>query len=180
MRLFVAIDIPEEIKKQISELQHKLKFTEDQAKCTPSKEQHITLKFLGEVSSAKLLKIQENLRKITFKQFTAKINTGASFANESYLRVAWFVAEPIKEFTELYNYIDQQLKFVESKEVEQFIPHVTLARFKYVNDKAEILRIVKSLRLNAEWKVDSFKLIESNLTPQGPVYKVVEEYEAGL
>ncbi len=177
MRLFVAIDIPEEIKKQISELQHKLKFTEEQAKCTPSKEQHITLKFLGEVLSAKLPKIQENLRKVNFKQFSAKINTGASFANESYLRVAWFVAEPQKEFLELYNQIDNQLRFIETKEVEQFIPHVTLARFKYVNDKAEILRIVKSLRLSAEWSVNSFKLIESNLTPQGPVYKVIEEYK---
>lgn len=180
MRLFVAIDVPEEIKKQISELQNKLKFPEEQAKCTLSKEQHITLKFLGEVSSEKLSKIQENLRKINFKQFNAKLNTGASFANESYLRVAWFVAEPQKEFTELYNQIDQQLKFIESKEVEHFIPHITLARFKYVNDKTEILKVVKSLRLSAEWNINSFKLIESDLTPQGPVYKVIEEYKTSL
>ncbi|MBI5066578.1 RNA 2',3'-cyclic phosphodiesterase [Candidatus Woesearchaeota archaeon] len=177
MRLFVAIDIPEEIKKQISEVQNKLKFTEEQAKCTPSKEQHITLKFLGEVSSAKLQEVKDALKKINFRQFIAKINTSASFANELYLRVAWFVAEPQKEFNVLYAHVDQQLKFIETKEVEQFIPHVTLARFKYVNDKAEILKLVKSLRLNAEWPVNSFKLIESNLTPQGPIYKVIEEYE---
>ncbi|MBI4918790.1 RNA 2',3'-cyclic phosphodiesterase [archaeon] len=177
MRLFVAVDLPEEARKQICELQKKLVFTSEQAKCNPSKEQHITLKFIGEVSDSQFRKIKNILSKVEFEKFSAKIETNACFANEGYLRVAWFVAEPQEKFVELFEQIDSKLRFLETKKVEQFIPHVTLARFKYVNDRKLIIETVNSLKLNAEWPVNSFKLIESNLTPQGPVYKVIEEYK---
>ncbi len=177
MRLFIAVDLSEEVRRQISELQKKLVFTSEQAKCTPSKEQHITLKFIGEVSDSQFRKIKNALKTISFQKFNAKIETNSSFANEGYLRVAWFIAEPEKEFLELYKKIDLQLRFLETKKVEQFIPHVTLARFKYVKDRNLIIETIKSLKLNAEWSVNSFKLIESNLTPQGPVYKILEEYK---
>ncbi len=178
MRLFIAVELPEEVKRQISELQKTLIFTEQQAKCNSSKEQHITLKFLGEIMDSKIPKIIAALKYVSFNKFNAKIETNAGFANENYLRVAWFITEPQKEFLDLKQKIDKQLKFVKSKKEENFIPHITLARFKYVNDRNLVIEKVKSLKLKAEFIVDSFKLMKSILTPKGHVYEVIESFNA--
>lgn len=178
MKLFIAIEIPENVQKQITELQKNINFTPDQAKHTFSKEPHITLKFLGEISEVNLPKIQESLKKISFQKFKAEINQNASFANEDYLRVAWFTLEP-QQLTQLHQKIEQQLKSVRTKKnkSEIFIPHITIARFKYVKDRKLIIEQIKKLKITAEWKVSSFKLIKSTLTPKGPVYEILEEYK---
>src|SRR3989344_1201 len=132
MSVFIAIELPEKIKKNISKLQKTLEFTEQQAKCNSSKEQHITLKFLEDIVDSKLSQIIEALKNVFFNKFNANINTSASFANESYMRVAWFIVEPEKDFRDLHNQIEKQLSFIKTKKEESFIPHVTLARFKYV------------------------------------------------
>lgn len=178
MSLFIAIELPEKIKKNISELQKILVFNKDQAKCNLSKEQHITLKFLGDVVDSELSQIIEALKSISFNKFGAKINTNASFANETYLRVAWFIVEPEKDFRDLHNQIEKQLTFIKLKKEEIFVPHVTLTRFKYVNDRNLVIEKVKLIKLKAEFTVDSFKLIKSTLTPKGHVYEVVENFSA--
>ena len=178
MSVFIAIELPEKIKKNISKLQKTLEFTEQQAKCNSSKEQHITLKFLEDIVDSKLSQIIEALKNVFFNKFNANINTSASFANESYMRVAWFIVEPEKDFRDLHNKIEKQLSFIKTKKEEIFIPHVTLARFKYVNDRNLVIEKVKSLKLKTEFTVDSFKLIKSTLTQKGHVYEVLESFSA--
>lgn len=196
MRLFIAIEIPVNVQKQIKDIQNKINFTLEQAKYTSSKETHITLKFLGEIPEIVLSKIKESLKNISFEKFKAKINQNASFPNENYLRVAWIIAEPQKQLTQLHQEIEKQLAFIKTKKQgflnvkiskdfnktkktkqEEFIPHITIARFKYVRDRKSIIEQIKKLKITAEWEVLSFKLLKSTLTPKGPIYECLEDYE---
>jgi len=54
MRLFIAIDIPEEIKKYLGKLQEKINTNLAKIRNVKKEKIHLTLKFLGEVQPEKL------------------------------------------------------------------------------------------------------------------------------
>ena len=178
MRLFIAIDIPEALKKHIVTLQKKLIISEDIGKLTLAQEPHITLKFLGDVTEKGLAILKRDLPNVKLKAFTAKIAGNGAFPNEQYMRVAWLPVEPIKPFTIVQQQVENATGFLRLKREDQFVPHITLARIKFVKDREALLKLVKSLYATAEWKVTSFKLIKSELTPEGAQYTVLEEYKA--
>lgn len=57
MRAFIAIELPEEIKQALGQLQQKLKATGADAKWVAPENIHLTLKFLGEINDTQLAKI---------------------------------------------------------------------------------------------------------------------------
>jgi len=69
MRLFIAIEMPEEIKEYLIQIQSKI--GNDLAKIRwVNKEQiHLTLKFLGEVQPNCVEEVKEELGKIKFESF---------------------------------------------------------------------------------------------------------------
>ncbi len=177
MRTFIAIETPLEVQKQIQDTQKQINFTPEQAKITTPKDPHITLKFLGDIPETTLPQIKQALKNIHFKKFKAQIKHNASFPNENYMRVAWLTIEPQQQITQLQQEIEKQLTFIKIKKQEKFIPHITLARFKYVKDRKTVLEKIKTLKINTEWEVSSFNLIKSTLTPKGSVYEILEEYQ---
>ncbi|MBI2142509.1 RNA 2',3'-cyclic phosphodiesterase, partial [Candidatus Woesearchaeota archaeon] len=62
MRLFIAIDLPEEAKNELLRVQGLL----PEAKLSRTKDFHITLKFLGEVTLQKAEWVKEKLRQVKF------------------------------------------------------------------------------------------------------------------
>ena len=71
-RVFIAIDIPKEARREIIKIQDSL--PEFNGKKTESENLHLTLKFLGEVDSNDVEKVKEKLRKIKVKGFEVEIN----------------------------------------------------------------------------------------------------------
>ncbi|MBU4284575.1 MAG: RNA 2',3'-cyclic phosphodiesterase, partial [Nanoarchaeota archaeon] len=67
MRVFIAIEMPEEIKKILLDAQKQI--NTEKAKVRPAKAFHLTLKFLGEVEEKKAEEIKSALNEISFKQF---------------------------------------------------------------------------------------------------------------
>ena len=71
MRAFISIKFPPKILMQIKSIQEAL--PEFSGKKTELKNLHLTLKFLGEVSSEDIEKIKLRLRKINYNKFGAEI-----------------------------------------------------------------------------------------------------------
>ena len=175
MRLFIAVEIPKNVKEEIIRIQKEIGNELIKAKWLKENHIHLTLKFLGEVEENKLDKIKELLRNIRFEQFKIYSSNIGFFPNENYIRVLWIGLKSDK-IIELQKKIDNELLKLFPKE-KKFEPHITLARIKYIKDKDKFKELIKNIKVEKiEFKVDNFKLIKSTLTKQGPIYEVIEEY----
>lgn len=171
MRLFIAIEIPKDIKEYISKIQEKIDTTKNKIRFINKAQTHLTLKFLGEVQPDKVEHITENLRKIAFKTFSVYLDKIGIFPNENYIKVIWIGLKPEEPVLQIQKNIDEGLKKL-FKKGKNFKVHVTLARVKYIDNKENFIDKLKKIKIeNKKIDMDNFKLVKSTLTPQGPVYE---------
>lgn len=169
MRCFIAIDVSEQFYDYFKELQNNLKTN---IKATFTKTFHLTLKFLGEIEENKVEKVKDSLKNIKFEPFKVSLSNLGVFPNENYIRVIWIGLEPKDKIIEFQQKIDNELISLKFKKEKKFHPHITLARVKHIEDKKEFITNLKQIKTqNLEFNINSFKLIKSTLTPEGPVYE---------
>lgn len=173
MRAFIAIELPEEIKDYLKELQKELMGI----RVSFVKDFHLTLKFLGEVDEFTLEKIKNKLKEIKFEPFSLKLTNIGVFPNESYIRVVWVGAEPEQKVVELQKKVENSLFDFKFKKDYEFKAHLTLARVKFIDDKTAFVDKIKKLEVKPlEFEVSSFSLMKSTLTGEGPVYEELEKF----
>lgn len=168
MRAFIAIEIPEKIKKEIAKIQNSL--PEFKGKKTEYENLHLTLKFLGEVDKEKITEIKKRLGEIKFEKFLAEIDSIGIFS-EQFIRIIWL---HIKGSEELQKEVDEKLRELFRKE-DRFMGHLTIARIKNIKNKKKFLEDIKKIKIpKMDFPVDSFNLKESILTKEKPIYKDLE------
>ncbi|OGJ12770.1 2'-5' RNA ligase [Candidatus Pacearchaeota archaeon RBG_19FT_COMBO_34_9] len=176
MRCFIAIEIPEEIKKEIIKIQKQL--PEFRGKFTEKENLHLTLKFLGEIDEEKLGEIRERLKEIKFGHFETEIDSIGIFDNRKSNKyeqsiIVWL---HMKNCNELQKQIDSKLERLFEKE-KRFMSHLTIARVKSVRDKKVFTERLYEINIpKMKFYVNSFSLKESILTAKGSVYNDVEVY----
>jgi len=174
MRCFVAIELPEEIKKELTRLQQLIK--NQGLKASFTKEHHLTLKFLGELTPQKVEFVKERLSRCKVKKSVIELSDFGVFPGESYIRIVWIGLKPEEGIIKLQKQVDEALQ-KDFKKEKNFRAHITLARVKYVNDKEKFLDMLKSTAVERlKFEVNEFKLKRSKLTEEGPVYEDLEVY----
>lgn len=167
MRCFVSIDIPNNIKKKIAEIQKQL--PDFEGKITETENLHLTLKFLGWINDDIVLKVEKLLEKIKFKQFEIKIDSIGIFSD----RIIWLNA---KNCDELEKIVDENLKDLFEKE-NRFMGHLTIARIKQIKDKKKFQDILKEIKIpEMKFIVQDFNLKKSKLTRKGSIYDNLKVY----
>ena len=167
MRLFIAVELSNDILEKLSQAQASLP-KEGLALVKPEN-QHLTLKFLGEVPDEKVEAIKSALDSCKRAPFTISVKGAGVFPNEKFVRVVWAGVES-KELAELAGCIEHSLVSIGfPKETHPFSPHATLARAKMKVDVGEFLARFRNFDFGS-CKINSFVLKKSMLTPQGPVY----------
>ena len=171
MRIFIAADIPNNIKSILHNLQKQIV---DNVKITLVKPEnmHLTLKFLGEVDKNILDEARIRLKDVKFKPFDVSLDNLGVFPHENYMRVLWIGVKG--RVNELSNKIDPALADLFPKE-KKFHAHITLGRIKFISDKLNFKERLK-IRVEGSFKVNSFRLIRSELTENGPRYEILEDY----
>ena len=91
MRAFIAIELPEEIKTILSNLQNELKQARADVKWVKPENIHLTLKFLGEIEQDLIKEIQPILEEIAQKKpcFSLYLSSLGAFPKLQYPRVIW-------------------------------------------------------------------------------------------
>src|SRR3989344_9312100 len=89
MRLFIAVDIPENIENKLRLIQSEFRGL---AKIKFVSSFHCTLKFLGEINENMSNEIKKRLNNIKFKSFNSRINKIGVFPNEKRVNVIWISA----------------------------------------------------------------------------------------
>lgn len=171
MRCFLAIELPEGIKKELSRIQKEI--PEFKGNLVSKENMHLTLKFFGEIDDKKLNEIKKELSEIKFNSFKANLGKIGSFPSESFIRVLWVSLEPADKVKELNAEIN---KILESHDRE-FESHITLARIKFIKEKEAFIKKIKGIKFKTrDFEIKSFVLKKSTLTEKGPIYETIKEF----
>jgi len=175
MRLFIAIDF-KEAEDYLTKLQNNIDSPAAQLK--PVSTSHITLKFLGKVPLDKVEIIKEKLNQVKFSPFSLTLDKIGVFPNENFIRVIWVSTKESKEIIELQKNIETALEEFKFKKDFKFHSHITLARVKTVDNKEQLMKNLKDLKIEDKTiEVKDFRLVKSTLTQKGPVYEDVALFQ---
>jgi 2'-5' RNA ligase len=130
VRLFVALDIPGDVRAAIGGLVTKLREQFCGAQWVRIEGAHVTLKFIGEVPTDKMEDIKAALRSVPFHSPIEIIYRGVGFfPKERRPRVIWAGIEAGPPLVELAAAVDVALEPLGiAREQRAFSPHLTLAR----------------------------------------------------
>jgi RNA 2',3'-cyclic 3'-phosphodiesterase len=176
MRLFVAIDIPEEIREKLWKAAKD--FGIRGVVLSKRDQYHVSLQFLGETEESKLLSIREALSTVKQKDFGVKIAGITSF--DQTLNVIFAdIKGGSEEIKSIYASIDSELakRGIAYKKENAFKPHVTLARVKFLRDKTLLLPIMAKYSVSefGKFQARSIILKVSKPTPEGYAYEDLQE-----
>jgi 2'-5' RNA ligase len=178
MRVFIAVDLPTELRKQLAELQGALQPSTDTARWVAPESIHITLKFIGEIQEKRLEDIDSAFTGLTWKPFTVTVRGVGFFPGNRSPRVFWagMEAPTMQNLTEEIDSRMERLGF--EKEKRAFRPHITLARARDTRiDSALVTAADKYLEHEfGSFTVDRIFLFKSILKPTGAVYERIKEY----
>jgi 2'-5' RNA ligase len=176
MRTFIAIEIPDEIKKEMAELQRRLKGSGVDAGWTRPEGIHLTLKFLGEVPESRLPEIMAALADAArdINAFRLDVGGVGTFPNPRSARVVWVgVSGEVEKLARLQTAVEDAMAGLGfEREKRAFTPHLTLGRIKYIHAReqwVQALESVKDAKLPSI-EVKSVSLMKSELKPSGAVY----------
>ena len=129
MRLFVALDIPSEIRQRMSEYMEQARSFAPDARWARVEGLHVTLKFVGEANDALVQQIKNALAAIKATPFEVKFEGVGFFPNPKAARVFWIGVDGGELLTQLAATVDAALeKLGIAREEKTYHPHLTLAR----------------------------------------------------
>ncbi|MGE0493618.1 MAG: RNA 2',3'-cyclic phosphodiesterase [Vulcanimicrobiota bacterium] len=172
MRLFIAVKLPTDAAQSVSELVERLRPQVRGVKWVDPGLMHFTLKFLGETEPSRLGQIQAALAQVQAAPFEVQLEAAGAFPNQGRPRVLWVgVSDGAQPMSLLAEQIEQVLG--RPREERPFKPHLTIGRIKRPTRQPDLQ--LPQARL-ARFRVESFELIRSQLTPAGPKYHVLSSF----
>ena len=136
---------------------------------------HLTWKFLGDVEEDKVAELIQKLKKVKMHKFKVNSTQLGNFPSLWDMQVIWIGVDG-KEIAHMKKEIEKMLIKMFPKD-KRFSAHVTLGRVKFINDKKAIQEKLKQEIKTEEFEVSNFKLIKSELKPDGSEYTTIEEFK---
>jgi len=182
VRLFWAIEIPDEIKSKLASVQEELKKLDLHAKWVEKQNMHLTVKFLGETDASVVTDIKNSVLSALegTSPFRISVSGFGTFGNPA--RVIWSgIRDDDKKLFELHSKVDRALLSLGFEaEKRTFCPHLTLARLKSQRN----IKLLRDKLANeiadsilGSFTVKDIKLFKSTLTPKGAIYEPVDLIE---
>jgi 2'-5' RNA ligase len=181
VRSFIAFDLENEtILKKLSDMQALLVKTGADLKLVEPTNIHITMRFLGDMTSGMAEKVYEVMRTIQFVPFDVKIHGVGAFPDVRYPRVCWTgITEGANQLRGISSQLEPRLQGLGfASDPRGFSPHLTMARVRSGRNKAELAKFIAD-NVNYDFgviRVACLRLKKSDLTPRGPIYSTLKEY----
>lgn len=177
-RLFVAVELPEDIKERLAACRGGI----EGARWQDIEQMHLTLRFIGEADPLRQADIRAALAGLRFAPFQVALAGIGLFGKARRPRTLWVGVDDPEPLRHLHDKITQALVSAGvALEERKFTPHVTLARFRGGRAKRleDFLDSYAGLSLPA-FDVNTFALFSSHLSHTGAAYRVEEIYPAQL
>jgi RNA 2',3'-cyclic 3'-phosphodiesterase len=183
MRLFVSIDLPDDLADGVEGVQDSFRDAEG-LNFTDPEQAHVTLKFLGDVDSKRVPDVEEAVEStvsddVDFGPFRATVGGLGVFPSLDYISVVWLGFEDgDEEMTLLHDAVESRVYDLGFEpEGNDFVPHVTLARMQHAGGKELVQENVRELDPTVgRMQVEEVRLTKSELTADGPEYSTVAAF----
>ena len=186
MRLFVALQIPEQVKESIAAVRQRFTAPESQMKWVSPEKFHVTLKFIGEVAQEKVEQMSGALRKVRTLGHVEVVFRGLGwYWNAKGFGLFLAMIDPSDPLTMLANRVGRQLETLGiAPDIHEYHPHITLARCKPLENHIrsaipqDIISVANEYKGHVFGSVsaETFDLIESKLDPGGSKYTTLDTF----
>jgi len=171
MRIFLAIKIPDRIKKNLVKIQEDLEPRIPGVRWESPEKLHLTLVFLGRVSEERIVELEKTVRKGI--KGTNGVNVGLSgvgvFPRSRPRVVLVEIGEGREEIEGLQKSLAEALSEANFSFAKLSKPHVTLGRFRRRADATRRVNQDSTLRVGS-FGVEEVVIMESQLHPAGAVH----------
>ena len=174
-RLFVAIDLPDEVSDELERLCVGL----PGARWNDPEQYHLTLRFIGEVDGLVADDIEQGLAEIEFEPFQIELHGFGHFPPRGEPKVLWAGISPHALVEPLRRAVDRVVNQAGvAPEGRKFSPHVTVARFPYGAPIERLQRFFAghALYRSKPFMVESFHLYSSQLHHDGAIHTLEASY----
>ena len=180
IRSFIAIELPDDLKLALTRLQEQLKSGKSTSvKWVDPYNIHLTLKFLGNISTSIVDKIARALEEAVrgISPFHLEVKGLGAFPSLKRVQVVWVgITGEVDRLSQLKQRIESglaDLGYV--PESRPFTPHPTLARLRdraTPDERQNLGQLIDSTNLETAFSLDvySVHLMRSQLTREGPIY----------
>jgi len=189
-RLFVAIPVPDPVRDKMLTVQRELQSLAPHGavRWTKPEQFHLTLRFLGDVSSERVEDLRESVRAVCAGVPVLSLCAcGVGFfPNARSPRVVWIgIGDHENRLMDLQRKIESAIRpFTQEPGGEHFAGHVTLGRFKQVNQLRinELTGRVEAMkdRMFGEWIAHEIEIVRSELSATGPRYNPLATIRLGM
>ena len=176
MRLFVALDLPWDLRLQVSQLAGA---GIPGARWVPPENYHVTLRFIGETPKHQAEEIDHALAGLRARGFSLTLTGLGTFERAGRSTALWVGVERNQQLDHLQNKIETALQRCGlAPERRRFQPHLTLARLDNVPE-VKLASYVQSHNLFRADPVpiEHFTLFSSQLGKEASVYTAEVEYD---
>jgi 2'-5' RNA ligase len=173
IRLFTAIELPENVKTRMTFLQGGVPGARWQA----TEKLHLTLRFIGEVDEATASDIDDMLSGLRATAFDLTLKGAGEFGGRE-PHALWIGVAANEALMRLAAKIESALQRMGlPAETRKYAPHVTLARLRDAPvEKVRAFLIAHSLFDSGPFRVRSFALFSSHKSSNGSLYRVERTY----
>lgn len=173
-RLFVSIDVPDDVKQSLSRL------TSDVpgARWLEPDEIHLTIRFVGEVDGLVFDDVLAALDEVRVAPFSLALRGVGHFPPRGEPRILWAGIERSDALRALHDKVESAVvRAGVEPERRKFAPHVTLARLRGAPSRA----VASFLAMNGLFRTEpfpvrAFQLYSSNLSAKRAVHRVEATY----
>ena len=187
IRCFIAVELPDEIKTGLVQLQAQLKSgNQPWVKWVNPYSIHLTLKFLGSVAVDRIDQITGAMGEAVqgASPFHLQVKDLGVFPNLRRVQVAWVgLSGEVDKLVQLQQRIESNLAGLGfAPEPRRFTPHLTLARLRdraSPDERQRLGQLIADTRFEAAYtfQVDAISLMRSQLTREGAIYSRIGSVE---
>lgn len=184
MRLFVAIELTDEVREELKSVQSALGRSCDGVRWVHAEQLHLTVKFLGEVPDGEVSRVAEAVARSAARSasFEMELTDCGCFPPRGPVRIVWVgTRDPSELLTGCVNAVEQEMEAVGfPKESRPFSAHLTIGRAADGRQASGIRAAVERHSVKpVRQPVDELILMSSVLSPKGPSYSVVSKARLG-
>ena len=175
LRLFVAFEVPEAVRSDLSDAVGPLRERFPKARWVPIENQHVTLKFLGSTYPRLVEWVSSAVGDVAGRQppFETRVAGLGTFPNARRARVLWAgLDDPGSRAADIAGALDDALAREFKVEQRAFTPHLTVARF----DPPVGVDAGEAGFESERFRIDRVVLFRSHLRRPAPVYEPVATF----
>lgn len=180
IRAFLAIDLDEDLKPKINKIIREFKQIDTRIKYVDLINMHLTLKFFGDIDVDGLDLLEKAIRNVVddFDSFEIKIKGCGAFPNNNHIKVIWVGIDDESILKNLHDKLDKEFTRLGFDKDKKFSSHLTIGRMKSAKNKDKVKSVIEEFQ-DVEigtMNVDKIILKKSTLTPSGPIYEDLIEF----